>query len=214
MSYLILLLILFFSFVLFLLFNAYFFQLFLRKLKLKSSFVKSFKNAVKGTFYDGGFFAMSHPFVTEEQYKSFSNRHKMSFSRCYNIVLFKTPDANWELFFHLVKEGTEYSEILNIRVFPKHLRIKSEGNVEKNYSRLNIFTNNRYLTSVLESQTTNDYLKWLIRHNGDILLISSNNLHFKAFLSDKKLSEQRVLDMVKALNGIKDSIYRDDVLEY
>jgi len=214
MSYLGLFLMIFFSFVFYLLYNAYFFQLFLHKYRLRSSFVKNFQNSVKGNFHDEGYFGMSHPFVSKEEYKSFSNRYRVSFSKCYNVVLFKTPDANWELFFHLLKDGTVYSEIMTIRVFPKHLRIKSEGNIEKNYSRLNIFTNNRYLTSVLESQSTNDYLKWLIRHNGDILLVSHNNLHFKAFLTSKEFSEQRLLDMVKSLNGIKDAIYREDVIEY
>jgi len=214
MNYLDLFLLLFFTFIIYLFYNAYFFQLYLHKYRLKSSFVNNFKNSVKGTFHDEGYFAMSHPFVSKEEFKSFSNRHKISFSKCYNMVLFKTSDANWELFFHLIKEGTVYSEIMTIRVFPKYLRIKSEGNIEKNYSRLNIFTNNRYLTSILESHASTDYLKWLIRHNGDILLVSHNNLHFKAFLTDKKLSEQRALDMIKALNGIKDLVYRKDVLEY
>ena len=209
---------LFLIFMLFILaysfYNAYSFQLYLHKRKLKKTFVKGFKETVKGIFFESGYFAISHQFVKNDEYKSFSNRTKSLFSKCYNVILFKTDDANWELFFHIVRDGIKYSEIMTIRVFPKHLRIKSEGNVEKNYSRINIFTNNRYLTKILESQTTSDYLKWLIRHNGDILLISHNNLHFKAFLSPKKISEQRVLDMVKALNGIKNAIFRDDVLEY
>ncbi len=201
-------------FVLYLIINSYYFQVLLHRMRIRKNFINQFKLSVKGIYYPSGYFAISHHFVTPEEYRSFSNRHKLSFSKCYNIVTFKTTDANWELFFHLVKEGGSYSEILTIRVFPKNLRIKSEGNIEKNYSRLNIFTNNRYLTSILERKDTNDYLNWLIRHNGDILLISHNNLHFKAFLKSRKLSVNRALDMIKAMNGIKNNIYRDDVLEY
>lgn len=181
---------------------------------MKSIFLNEFVNSVKGEFFASAHFASSHKLVSNAEFRSFSNTHKLVFSKCFNVVKFKTADANWELFFHLVKEGGKFSEILNVRVFPKHIKIRSEGNVEKNYSRLNIFTNNRYLTSVLESQITNDFLKWLIRHNGDILLISHNNLHFKAFLMAKNLNVSRSMDMVKAMNGIKTEIYKLNTLEY
>lgn len=203
-----------FSVFSYLIYNSYYFNIILHKKKLKNSFLTSFCDSVKGTFSESGYFAISHPVVPKNEFSSFSNRHKMSFSKCYSIVKFKTTDANWELFFHLIKEDSKFSEVLTIRVFPKTYRIKSEGNVEKNYSRLNIFTNNRYLTHILEMTETRDSLKWLIRYNGDILLVSGNNLHFKAFLSNGDLSAQRVLDMVKSMNSIKDKIFKKDVLEY
>jgi len=214
MSFYWIFIVLFVSLSIYILFNSYSFQIFLHKRKLKRNFLDNFISKVKGKYYKRGHFAISHHFVSEEKFKTFSNRHKISFSKCYNIITFKTPDANWELFFHLIKEGLSYTEILTIRVFPKHNRIKSEGNVEKNYSRLNIFTNNRYLTQVLESSQSKDYLKWLIRHNGDILLISNNNIHFKAFLNSGVLSVERALDMVKSLNGLKNKIYRENIIEY
>jgi hypothetical protein len=193
---------------------SYSFQSYLFRTTLKKSFIKEFSSSVKGEFMKKGFFATNHKIISENEHKTYLRRHKLSFSPCYNIIRFKTPSAHWELFFHLVKEGQKYSEIMSLRVFPNQYHIRSEGNVEKNYSRLNIFTNNRYLTTILESGETKDYLKWLIRHNEDILLISHNNLHFKAFVDSKKLTVKRVLDMVKSLHVIKNKIYRKDVIEY
>ncbi len=195
-------------------YNSYGFQLFLHKRRVKKSFIDDFVSKVKGVYVSEAYFASAHRLVPKEEYKSYSNRQKLHFSKCYNVVTFKTQDASWEFFFHLVREGLKFSELMSLRVFPKHNKIRSEGNVEKNYSRLNIFTNNRYLTEILENQDTEDYLKWLIRHNGDILIISHNNLHFKIFLKGDRMSVDRLLDMVKAIHTIKNKIYRDNILEY
>ena len=193
---------------------SFFFQTILYKKKLQKTLKVGLLDAVKGEFIQDGYFATSHRFVTPIEHKTYFQRHRASFSKCHNILRFKTPDANWELFFHLVKDGSVFSEQMSLRVFPIKNRIKSEGNIEKNYSRLNIFTNNRYLTQILEHTETKDYLKWLIRHNEDILLISHNNIHFKAFIDTKKLSVKRTLDMIKAMNVVKSKIFKDDVIEY
>ncbi len=182
-------------------------------MRLRKTFLQDFKNNVKGSFYKEALFANSHKIISKKEYESFSHKYKVNFSSCYNIIKFKTQDAEWELFFHLVKENYGFQEILNIRVFPKDIKIKSEGNVEKSYSRLNVFTNNSYLTHILETDGL-DYLKWLIRYNGDILLISPNNLHFKAFNVSKKVSVERIMDMIKSINALKRNIYQKDVIEY
>lgn len=203
-----------FSAVIYVLYFSYNFQTFIHKRNFKSFLINDFIGSVKGNFISSAYFASSHKIASKKEYNSFSIKHKLSFNNCYNIVNFKTVDADWELFFYLVKDGMKFGEILSIRCFPKTLKIKSEGNVEKNYSRLNTFTNNRYLTGVLETKQVNEYLKWLIRQNGDILLISNNNLHFKVFLNSKKISKTRLLDMVKAINGIKNQIYKEDNISY
>ena len=59
-----------------------------------------------------------------------------------------------------------------------------------------------------------DYLKQLIRNNEDILLISINNLHFKATIKSKVLTSTRTMDMVKAMNSVKGQIYKEDIIEY
>ena len=195
-------------------YSSFYFQTLIYRKKLKKPFKEDFKIKVKGEFLSDAYFATSHRLVTPAEHNTYFQRHKVIFSKCYNVIRFKTQDAHWELFFHLVKDGAVFSEQMSLRVFPIKNRIKSEGNVEKNYSRLNIFTNNRYLTGILEESDTKDYLKWLIRHNEDILLISHNNLHFKAFINTNRLTVKRTMDMVKALNVIKNKIFRDDVLEY
>jgi hypothetical protein len=203
------------SFIIFLFYNSYYIQTLIYRFKRKNKFVIPFLNKVKGTYYSQAYFAVSHKVVRKDEYKNFSERFKLNFSKCHNVVLFKTKDADFELFFYLIKEdGLKYSEILTIRVFPKDNHINSEGNIEKNYSRLNIFTNNRYLTQILENEETLDYLNWLLRKNGDILLVSPTNLHYKIFLNERDVSISRILDMIKALHKIKNKIYRKGVLEY
>lgn len=181
---------------------------------MKSSYIDDFVFNVKGIFMSKGYFANSHKVISPQNFKALSNKEKTSFHSCYNIVKFNTSDVHWELFFYLISEGVSYREVMAIRAFPKRNRIKSEGNVEKNYSRLNIYTNNRYLTGILETGEVQDSLKWLIRQNDDILLISHNSLYFKAFLNKSNISINRTLDMIKAINIIQKNIYKDDVIEY
>ena len=180
---------------------------------MKKLFLNDFKNATKGRFVAEAYFAPSHKVISLNEYNSLTNKQKMSFSKCYNVIIFKTPGAEWELFFHLIKEGLTFTEILSIRVFPEHYTIRSEGNVEKTYGRVNVFTNNHYLTKLLETQV-NNFVVWLMRYDGDMLLISSNNLHFKAYITANKISLNRALDMIKCMNGVKNGIYKKDVLEY
>ncbi len=195
------------------LYTSHFFQFYMHRYRVKSSFLNEFKGSVKGKFTKVAYFAPSHKIISKSEYNSLPNREKVNFSKCYNVITFKSTDVYWELYFHLVKEEITFIEVFNLRAFPIEYKIKSEGNVEKSYSRLNVFTNNHYLTEILEGKANNN-LKWLIRKNGDILLIGSNNLHYKAFLDSKKMTHERALDMVKAMNGIKHDIYKKDVLEY
>jgi len=195
------------------LYNTYFFQFFMHKMKIKKTFLEDFRKSTRGRFIDQAYFAPSHKIISNREFNSFTNKQKMNFSKCYNVITFKTGDVEWELFFHIIKEGLKFTEVLNLRAFPINASIKSEGNVERNYSRVNVFTNNHYLTNVLEVGVNNDVL-WLMRYDGDMLLISCNNLHFKAVVDCKKISLSRAMDMVKALNGIKQGIYRKDIIEY
>lgn len=213
MVYLIIFILLFFLIIFYFFYKSYTFQLFLHKNSMKKFFVENFKDKVKGKYIDKGYFASSHKIISDLEYNNLSNSQKINFSKCYNIISFKTKDAKMEIFFNLIREGLTFVEVFNLRIFPNDVIIKSQGNVEKNFSRINVFTNNRYLTKILETTSQED-LKWLIRYNGDILLISGNNLHFKAMLGSSKLSSQRVLDMVKSMYNIKFQIYKKDILEY
>ncbi len=214
MLYYILITILFISFISYFILTNYKIQKYLKAKKIKSFLLNSLIETVKGKYFKKAYFSSSHNLVLPGEYKGYTIKHKSNFSECYNCIKFKTQFARMELFFNLIKEGNQFIEVLNIRLFPYKYRIKSEGNVEKNYSRLNIFTNNKYLTELLEKDYVKDNLNWLIRYNGDILLISHNNLHFKAFLDPKRLSQERVMDMIKAIHNIATIIYRKDNIEY
>jgi len=189
-------------------------QLLIRRNSFNKTVFNKILEGVKGRFCKVGYYSTNHKVVLKGEYKSFTNRHKVNFSQCFDIIRFKTQFGHMELFFSLIRENLRFYEVLNLRIFPYESFIKSEGNVEKNYSRLNIFTNNKYLTELLETHEMRELLNWLIRYNGDILLISKNNLHFKAFVNPKKLSYERIMDMIKVIHMIAVKIYKGKHIEY
>lgn len=134
----VLLLLLLFVGAFFVFISSYSFQIFFHKFFTKHTFLESFVARVKGRL-SLLVFAISHSIVEPNEYKTLSLRHKTMFSSCYNIVTFKTPDAKWELFFHLVREGLGYNEILTLRCFPHSHKIRSEGNVEKKLFSIEYF---------------------------------------------------------------------------
>ena len=176
--------------------------------------MKELQKEVKGTYVPEAYFAHSHRIVPSKEYKTFANRQKLHFSRCYNVMTFKTEDSDWELFFHLVKDGVTFSEIINIRVFPKHNKIRSEGNIEKAHGGLNFFTNNRYLNEKLEEEVIKERLEKILTKTGDIMLISHGGMHYKAFIDGKNLNVHKVMEIIKAMHYIKTKVFKEGVLEY
>lgn len=210
----ILLTLLLISIVIYILYTSFWIQVLFRKAKYRTLILKKIAKDTNATYYDTAYFATSHKLITKKEYASFSGRHKFAFTKCYNALRFKTADAQWELFFYLVKEGITFSEIITIRVFPFKNKIKSEGNIEKTFSRLNIVTNNRYLSELLEKEENKVYLNWLLKKSGEILLVTHNNLHFKAFVDSEKLTSKRIHEMVRVINTLQKRIYKEGVLEY
>jgi hypothetical protein len=199
--------------ILFMLYCSYTFQFFLHRYKIKKGFLEDFRKLVKGKYVSEAYFCPSHKIISLQEYRSLSNRQKVNFSECYNVIRFKTIDIDWELYFNLIRDGMSFAEVLNLRAFPKDYKIKSEGNAEMNCSMVNIFTNNRYLTKVLEVDVKLD-IEYLIKKGGDNLFITYNNLHYKSFLDSSKISKSRVMDMIKSINSIKSKVYKKDILEY
>lgn len=214
MDFLILLLILLFSGIGYFIFSSYFIQSNIRKFNIKNSLIDDFKKKVLGKYFGSAYFGVSHRIVPKSEYNSFSNREKIHFSKCYNVITFKTPDANWELFFHLVKEGMVFSEIMTLRVFPKSIKIRSEGNVEKNFGKLNIFTNNKYLTNILEEEKIYNELNNILKKNEDILVISHNCIYLKTFFDSKDYNMKALLSLVKSMHVVKNKVFREGVMEY
>lgn len=202
------------SVIIYVLYTSFWIQILFRKAKYKALVLKKIAKDTNAMYYDTAYFATSHKFITKKEYSAFSGRHKLAFTKCYNALKFKTSDAQWEVFFHLVKEGLTFSEIITIRVFPFRHKIKSEGNIEKTLSRLNIVTNNRYLSELLQNSENKAYLNWLLKKSGEILLVTHNNLHFKAFVDSEKLTSKRVHEMIRAINTLQKRIYKEGVLEY
>ncbi len=198
----------------YILYNSFTFQIFIRKVRVKNKVLDEFVSKVRGTYVSSGYFSLSHKIIYEKEYISLSNRVKKEYGNCYNVVKFRTADANWELFFHLLKEGLKFSEIMTVRVFPNDIKIRSEGNIEKIHSRLNIFTNNQYLSRILEDSHMKNHLNFLLQSNGDMGLIAHNNIHFKTFTSGVSVEVNDILEIIKSINYIKNKVYVKGVMEY
>lgn len=201
-------------FGIFALYNSFSFQIFWRKQRNKRVFLEDFISKVRGNYLSSGFFTISHQVLSQKEFKGLTIKQKKNYGLCYSVVKFKTIDAQWELFFHLIKDGVTFSEIMTVRVFPNHERIHSEANIEKIHSRLNIFTNNQYLSSILESSATKEHLDWLMRNNNDILLVLHNNLHYKIYLDNSSIGTDRGLELIKGLNFIKNKVYKKGIIGY
>lgn len=207
--------ILFISLVLYIIFTSYTFQVFLHKSKYKKKFLNEFAPKVKGKYYEEAFYSETGPIILRYEFKGLPKREQVNLFKCYNVVTFRTPDANWELFFSLVKEGIFFKEVMMVRVFPLQKRIRSEASIEKTHSLVNVLANNRYLSEVLEDAELKDTFKWLLRKNRDMLHIMHNNMNYKIMIGEgKKITVSRLLDIVRSLHTIKNRIYRREVLEY
>lgn len=207
--------VLFISLTLYVVYSSYFFQSYVRMKRIEKNFLPNFLSKVKGSHTQKAYFEPFYMAIKKEDFLQLSNSRKANFSKCYNLVTFKTPDANWELFFYVIKEGLIFREVMTIRIFPKNFKIRSEGSIEKNHSRLNILTNNRYLSNILEAMDSRDTLKWILRKHGDTLYVNNRDLTYKISIESKTLiSVDRVMDIIKALNITKSKIYKKDTLEY
>ena len=200
-------------FVFLILFNSYFFQLFIKKYSSKKFFVENFKESVKGKFYSQGYYNTNFEFLSSYEYNKLKKRSKIDYAKCYNVVSFKTTDSIWELFFILERDGIDFKEKLIIRSFPSNMRIKSEGTIERSISRLNIYSNNRYLSGVIESSELSGLFDSILNKNSDNIHIYNNNLTC-SLLYSKDISVDFILDVIHKLNIAKNRIYKRGIMEY
>ena len=190
------------------------FQIFLHQKKISSAFLKEFTKKVNGTYYKKAYFAKEHKIVSPKEYNSFNSRHKSSFSHCYNCITFSTQETHWELFFTLIKDNSVFSEIMYLRAFPKKVKLRSQANVERTFSRISVLANNKYLNDILDSSQVQEYISWLLQKDGEVLIVSQNALYFKSLVESRKMSVDKTMNSVKAMNAIKDRVYRKGILEY
>lgn len=207
----------FVSLLTFIVMTSYPVQIELHRVSARRHCVYGFRQQVKGRYRSSGYFGISHRIISPKQFKNLSRRHRSNFYHCYNIVTFKTAEADWEVFFYLIREGVHYSENMGIRCFPRHqVMIKSEGNAERVRGGINVFSNNRYLAEVLEEKDNRELLDTLLRHEYDMLQVLPNNLYSKSFLDKRRqtMSAQRMLEMIRNMDRIRSNVYRKEVIEY
>lgn len=195
--------------------TSYRFQVLLSKRRIKAQFLGKFIPQVKGVFFDEAYYSSSHKIVTPKEFQNMTPNNRAQFSKCFSAVTFKTTESSWELYFYLVKDGIKYTEVLVLRTFPKDLKIRSEGFAERAHSRVNVLTNNRYLTQILEGAEVKELLRWVLRHTGDSLYVNHNNISFRAVQTKtQRVSADRAMEVVKGIHNIKNRIYKKGILEY
>ena len=200
-------------FACYILFNSYFVQVRFRKYISRKSFVLDFRDRVKGRFHSEGHYNIHSDFLTSVEYKKLKRRTRVDYRSCYDAILFKTQDADWELFFVLERHGIKYKERVILRAFPYHLRIKSEGTVERSMSQLNMYSNNRYLSGVIEGPEMNGLFHDILKVHSDILHIYENNLFCNLKFRDD-LTVDFLMEVVSKMHVIRNKVYRKGIMEY
>jgi hypothetical protein len=198
----------------FILYNSYFFQSLLKQFISKNKFSNEFKERVKGKYYSKGHYNADFEFLSSRDYIQLKRRNKVEYRSCYNAVSFKTVDSVWELFFVLERDGIRYKEKLILRCFPYNMRIKSEGTAEKSLSRLHVFSNNRYLSGIIEGAELSEIFESILKYNGDIIHIYNNNLSCKLNFNYKEISVDDVMSMINKIHTVKNKVYRRGIMEY
>ncbi|MCH8519332.1 MAG: hypothetical protein LAT82_01105 [Nanoarchaeota archaeon] len=177
-----------------------------------SKIVYDIKEQVKGKIDAEGYFSQNQEILTPNAFKNLRMSDQKKYTKCYNILKFKTENSNWELFFYIVKDGFSYSEILTIRAFPQYKIITQEASIERVNGHISIFSSSRFLSEILEEKSTISAFEWIIRTNTDSFLIQNNNLAFKIFCNDKTIQQKKILDYIKVINHIKNKVFKNDNL--
>ena len=199
--------------VLFSLSQSQWFILFVRKKFGHSKIIYEIKEQVKGRVVKEGYFSQNQEILTPAAFKNLRISDQKKYTKCYNILKFKTDNSNWELFFYIVKDGFSYSEILTIRAFPQYKIITQEASIERVNGHISIFSSSRFLSEILEEKSTINAFEWIIRTNTDSFLIQNNNLAFKIFCSDKTIQQKKILDYIKVINHVKNKVFKKDNLK-
>lgn len=178
-----------------------------------SKIVYEIKEQVKGKVVKEGFFSQNQQVLTPYAFKNLRISDQKKYTKCYNILKFKTENSNWELFFHIVKDGFSYSEILTIRAFPLYKIITQEASIERVNGHISIFSSSRFLSEILEEKSTISAFEWIIRTSTDSFLIQNNNLAFKLFCNDKTIQQKKIFDYIKVINHVKNKVFKKDNLK-
>lgn len=210
---------LFFSFFILLLASffiaqSYYLYFWYRKNFGYSALFEQLQNELNATYSQSGYFAQGSKIITPHAYKNLSNRYKIQYTQCYNILKFKTKDTSWEVFLYLVKEGFVYNEILIVRAFPSNKIISKEASIERIRGQISIFSNSRYLSEILEEKEMLSKFEWLVRNDSDSFLLLSNNIMFKAFSDNKVMNSQKIFNILKVIQNVKKRVFDKDTLKF
>lgn len=169
---------------------------------------------LNATYSKVGYFTQGSKTITPYAYKNLSNKYKVQYTQCYNILKFKSKEVEWEIFLYLVREGFVYNEILIVRAFPTNKMISRESNIERIRGHISIFSNSRYLSEILEHKDMISRFEWLIRNDSDSLLILSNNIMFKGFSDNKIMDVKKILNTLKIIQNIKKKVFDKDTVKF
>ena len=202
------------SFITFILYNSHNFQILIRN-KLKNKLIyKQLLIQTQGKYLKFGYFSPKHKIISKSEYTKLLKRQKINLTPCHSILTFKTLDADWELFFTLIKESGQFKEYLIIKCYTNNIRIKSKVAVERIHSKLEIYSNNQSLMKILNKITTQNILSSILPINEETLTLTTKSLQYKGIITKNNLSKTNILHKITHINEIKDLIYTHGLKPY
>lgn len=202
------------SLLIFIFYNSHNFQIFIRT-KLKKQIISiDLLTQTQGKYLESGYFSSKHKIIEKSEYGNLLKRQKVNLTPCYSILTFKTVDAEWELFFTLVKELGQFKEYLILKCYSNNFKIHSKVAVEKIHSKLEIYSNNHSLMQILNRNSTQNILSPLLTIHEETLNIGHKYIQFKTMSSKEKLSKPKILQKISDINEIKNLIYISGLKPY
>lgn len=202
------------SLTIYILYNSHTFQIFIRTKSKHQELTQKLQPQTKGEYISKGYFSSEHKIIKKKQYSTLFKRQKINLTPCYAILKFQTIDANWELFFTLIKESGKFKEYMVLRCYPFQNHITSRASIEKIHSKIEPYSNKHALMQKLNKHPMHQILNQLLIENGEILNINSNNILYKGLLLNNKISKTKILHKINHINAIKDQIYTFGIKPY
>lgn len=201
------------SLTIFILYNNYNFQTFLR-IKRKRKTIHDLLSATKGTYSNSGYFSSEQKILFKKEYRGLFKRQKANLHLCYSTITFQTMDATWEIFFTLIKESGKYKENLYLKCYPSNNLIHSKVSIEKIHSKLEMFSNNHSLMQILNDTTTKHDLNNLLNHNEETLNIGPRYIQYKSDVPNLEFTKTKILHKISKIHEIKSKVYTSNVKSY
>ena len=184
--------------------------------RFNSKEINNLKKKMKAEYFYKGFYTSKHELIFGPQFDYFYVKDREDFSVCFDCFVYENSKERWEVFISYDRDELlpDNSEKLTIRVFTKNATIKSRAMIEKVLSQISILSNNNYLIRELNKNEIKEEVEDLIKSGKDTLLLDRNIIQYKTTSFPKNISSRFIINRVKIMKRLRDSIVKEGILEY